>query len=81
MDKDVVHTYHGIQSPGGSDGKESAAMQETWGDLGSVPQSGRFPGDGNVYPLQDSCLENSMDSGAWQATAHGVTMSQTQLRD
>ena len=35
--------------------------------------SGRSPGEGNGYPLQYSCLENSIDGGAWQATVHGVT--------
>ena len=39
----------------------------------------RSPGEGNVNPLQDSCLENPMDRGAWQATIYGVTKSQTQL--
>ena len=43
---------------GGSDSKESAYNA---GDLGSVPESGRSPGEGNGYPLQYSCLENSMD--------------------
>ena len=51
------------------------------GDPGSIPGSGRSPGDGNDNLLQYSCLENSMDRGAWQATVHGVTKSQTQLRD
>ena len=41
--------------------------------MGSVPGSGRSPGEGNGNPLQDSCLENPMDRGAWQATVHGVT--------
>ena len=41
--------------------------------------SGRLPGEGNGYPVQYSCLENVMDRGAWQATTHGVTKSQTQL--
>ena len=45
------------------------------GDLGLIPGSGRSPGEGNGYPLQYSCLENSMDRGAWQATVHGVTES------
>ena len=40
---------------------------------------GRSPREGNVYPLQSSCLENVMDRRAWQATVHGVTKSQTQL--
>ena len=60
--------------PIGSDGKESV---HNAGDPVSVPGSGRSPGEGNGYPLQDSCLENSMDSGAWQATIHGVTKSKT----
>ena len=54
----------------GSDGKESACNA---GDPGSVPESGRSLGEGNGYPLQYSCLENSMDRGAWQAIVHGVT--------
>ena len=48
--------------PGGSDGKASACNA---GDLGSIPGSGRSPGEGNGIPLQYSCLENSMDGGAW----------------
>ena len=42
-------------------------------DVGSVPGSGRSPGEGNGNPLQYSCLENSMDREAWQATVHGVS--------
>ena len=49
------------------------------GDLGSILGSGRSPGEGNGNPLQYSCLENSMDRGAWWATVHGVTKSWTQL--
>ena len=60
--------------PGGSDGKASACNV---GDLGSIPGSGRSPGEGNGNPLQYSCLENSMDRGAWHATVLGVTKSQT----
>ena len=45
------------------------------GDPGSVPGLGRPPGEGNGYPLQYSCLENSIDRGAWLATVHGVTKS------
>ena len=48
-------------------------------DLGSTPESGRSPGEGNGYPLQYSCLENPMDRGAWLASVHGVAKSQTQL--
>ena len=50
-------------------------------DTGSTPGLGRAPGVGNGNPLQYSCLENSMDKGAWQATVHGVAKSQTQLKD
>ena len=55
--------------PSGSDGKESACNE---GDLGSIPGSGRSPGEGNGYPLQYSCLGNPMDRGNWWATVHGV---------
>ena len=48
--------------PAGSVGKESAGNA---GDLGWIPGSGRSPGEGNGNPLQYSCLENSMDRGAW----------------
>ena len=48
-------------------------------DVGSIPGSGRSPGVGNGSPLQYFCLENSMDRGAWWATVHGVTKSQTRL--
>ena len=51
------------------------------GDLGSIPGSGRFPGEGNDNPLQYSCLVNPMDRGAWRATVRGVTKSPTQLSD
>ena len=56
--------------PCGSDSKESACNA---GDMGSIPGSGRSPGEGNGYPLQYSCLENSMDRGAWCVIVHGVT--------
>ena len=48
-------------------------------DMGSVPWSGRYPGEGNGNPLQYSCLENPMDGGAWRATVHGFAQSCTQL--
>ena len=51
------------------------------GDLGSVPGSGRSPGEGNGTPLQHSCLENPTDRGAWWATVHGVAKSPTGLSD
>ena len=56
--------------PRSSVGKESASNA---GDPGSIPGSGRSPGEGNGNPLQYSCLENPMDWGTWQATVHGVT--------
>ena len=59
--------------PCGSAGKESACSV---GDLGSITELGRFPGEGKGYPLQYSCLENSMD-----CIVHGITNSQTQLSD
>ena len=62
----------------GSNSKESACNA---GDLGSVLGLGRSSGEGNGYPHQYSCLENSMDRGAWWATVHGVTKSRTQLND
>ena len=64
--------------PGGSDGKVSAYNA---GDPGSVPGSGRSPGEGNGNPLQYSCLENPMDGGAWWATVQGVAKSRTRLSD
>ena len=64
--------------PGSSDGKASAYNA---GDPGSIPGSERSPGEGNGNPLQYSCLENPMDWGAWEATAHGVAKSQTLLSD
>ena len=59
---------------GGSDGKASACNA---GDPGSIPGSERVPGEGNVNPLQYSCLKNSIDRGAWWVIVHGVTKSQT----
>ena len=47
------------------------------GDAGSIPESGRSPGEGNSNALQYSCLENPTDRGTWQATIHRVTKNQT----
>ena len=60
--------------PGGSDGKASVYMAE---DLGSIPGSGRFPGEGNGNPLQYSCLENAMNGGVWWAAVYRVAESDT----
>ena len=62
--------------PGGSDSIESTCNA---GHLGSIPGSGRSPGEGNGYPLQYSCLENPKERGAWWVTAHGF--AKTQLSD
>ena len=61
-------------SSGGSNGKETACNA---GDLGSIPGSGKFPGEESDYPHQYSCSENSMDRGAWKVTVHRVRKSQT----
>ena len=55
---------------GGSVVKNPSAIV---GDMGSIPGSGKSPGEGNGKLLQYSCLENSMDRGAWWATVHGIT--------
>ena len=60
--------------PRSSVSKESSGNS---GDPGSIPGLGRYPGEGNGNPLQYSCLENSMDRGAWQATVHEITESAT----
>ena len=67
---------HLMGFPGGSDGKEPVCNA---GDLSSIPGLGRLPGEGSGYPLQYSCLENSMDKGTWGATVHMVTKSRTWL--
>ena len=69
----LVHSPY-LGFPGGSDSKASVYKA---GDLGSIPGLGRFPGEGNGNSLQYSCLENSVDRGAWWATVHRVAKSQT----
>ena len=71
--------FRGIKSkhrgfPGGSEAKKSACHA---GDPGSIPGSGRSPGEENGNTLHCSCLENSMDTGAWRVTVHGVAHSWT----
>ena len=65
-----------LSFPGGLDGKASAYNA---GDPGLIAGSGKSPGEGNDNPLQYSCLENTMDGGAWLATVHGVAKSRTRL--
>ena len=60
--------------PGGLDGKGPTCNV---GDLGSIPELRRSPGEGHGNPLQYSGLENPMDRGAWRATVHGVAKSRT----
>ena len=55
--------------------KNLSASAEDARDSGSIPRLGKPPGEGNSYPVQYSCLKNSMDRGTWQATVHGVTES------
>ena len=73
-----------ILSPGlpkGLSDKESAYNAQSAGDtMGSIPGSGSSPGGGHGNPLQYSCLENPMDREVWQATVHGATKSQIQLK-
>ena len=65
--------------PAGSDDEESACNA---GDLSLIPGSGiNIPGEGNGNPLQDSCLGNPVDRGAWWATVHGVAKGQRRLSD
>ena len=72
MEKNLKKILIYMGFPGGSDGKESASNA---GDLGSIPGLGRSAGEGNDYTPQYSCLENSMDRGAWGGMVHGVTKS------
>ena len=72
--KGMLSLRHGF--PGGSAEKNLPA---TAGDSDLIPGSGRSPIGGNGNPLQYSCLENSMDRGAWQAAVHEVTYSWTRL--
>ena len=68
------YVYENMDFPGGSDSKESACNA---GNLSSITGLGRSPAEENIYPLQYSCLENSMERGAWRATIHWVTKNQT----
>ena len=72
--KYAVYSNKGF--PGGSEVKASACNA---GDLGSIPGSGRSPGEGNGNSLQYFCLENPMDGGAWWATVHQVAKSRMRL--
>ena len=72
----TIHTYllYTTYFFGGSDSKESTCNIRHWS---LIPGLWRSPEEGNGHPLQYSCLENSMNRGAWRATVHGVSKSQT----
>ena len=74
----VTHyvSKEGVWASRGASGKNLPALHNTQGH-GLDPWLGRSPGGGNGSPLQCSCLENPRDRGAWRATVHGVTKSQT----
>ena len=76
LDLDSGLAYMGFY--GSSAGKESTCNA---GDASSIPRLGRSAGEGNGNPLQYSCLGNSVDRGAWQATVHRVAKSWTWLND
>ena len=80
LPKDSITFYYILEVglPQWLNSKESTCNAGASGDAGSIPGLGRSPGEGIGYPLQYSCLENAMDRGAWWATVHGVSKSQTQ---
>ena len=74
----VVILKDNVFKQNGSNDKDSVCSAR---EPGLVPVSGRSPGEGNGNPVQYSCLENSMDRGAWWATVHGIAKSHTRLSD
>ena len=74
----LVSQYSFGDFPGGFYDKESTGNA---GDPGSIPGSGRSPGEGNGNPFQYSCPENPMERGVWQATVREIAKSQTRLSD
>ena len=72
------HTHRGLRASLWLSGQESTCNAE---DKGSIPGSGRSPGEGNGNPLQYPCLGNPKHSGDWWATVYEVTKSQTRLRN
>ena len=77
---EIPKGYTGIKGNVGMGFPGGANLPANAGDIregGSIPGSGRPFGGGHGNPLQGSCLENPMDRGAWRATVHGVTQSQT----
>ena len=76
-----LYTHTGGLYTGGSVVKNSSANAGDTRDMGSIPGLGRSLGGGNGYPLQYSCLGNTMDRGVWQATVRRVAKSRTGLSD
>ena len=72
---------HVLGFPGGAVVKNPIANAGDSRDKGSIPGSGKSPGEGHGNPVQYSCLGNPMDRGAWWATVYGVAKSQLQLRE
>ena len=72
-----VCVYKIWASPSGSVAKNPPANEEDGRDAGAIPGSGRVPGGANGNPHPYSCLENPKDRGAWRATVHGISKSQT----
>ena len=66
--------------PGDTSGKDLPANAGDLRDTGSIPGSGRYLGGGNGNPRWYSCLENTMNRGVWRIPVHGVTKSQTRLK-
>lgn len=82
IDRQILHhCVKGSICPGGAVVKNLPANAGDARDLSSNPGSGRSPGIGNGYPLQYSCLGNTMNRGAWWAAVHVVAESQTWLSD
>ena len=75
----IIYMGFTLGFPGGSMVEKPPANAGDAGEVSLIPGSGRSPGGGNGNPLQYSCLGNPMDRGAWWATVHGVTKSQTRL--
>ena len=78
--KEIIISFNSKSGfPGGSAVKNPPANAGDTRDVVSIPGSGRSPGEGNGNPLQYSCLENPLDTGAWWVTVHGVTKRLTWL--
>ena len=75
-----IHHYSHWASQVAVVAKNTPANAGDTGDMGSVPGLGRSPEGGNCNLLQYSCLKNSMDKEAWQATVHGLTQNRTQVK-